>query len=114
MGFMTLTVVGSTSGIVIRWPQAGHWICVPARVASASSSCLQLGHTNVTSIRASRLELNPPEYRTSPSGILAKSSLIGFLQLFDSRGNRRDGGRALFDRGDKPTLLLRVACADYN
>src|SRR5213594_2226262 len=57
MGFITLTVVGSGSGMVILCAQAGHWICVPARELSASSSCLQFGQTNIRSIITSLLGL---------------------------------------------------------
>src|SRR6266481_5523649 len=57
MGLLTLTVEGSGCGMAILWEQAGHWICVPAREASASSSCLQFGQTNITSIITSLLGL---------------------------------------------------------
>src|SRR6266487_3404869 len=57
IGLITFTVVGSGSGMAILWEQAGHWICVPAREASASSSCLQFGQTNITSIVTSLLGL---------------------------------------------------------
>src|SRR6266516_3040064 len=57
IGLITLTVVGSGCGMEILWEQEGHWICVPAREASASSSCLQFGQTNITSIITSLLGL---------------------------------------------------------
>src|ERR1044071_3619769 len=114
MGLTTLTVAGSGSGMVMEWAQAGHWILVPARLESASSSCLQLGQTNVTSIKASRLELNLPEPRASPPGILAKILLVRLLQLFDARVNRRIGAGPLSHRGEDLPRLLWIAGADQH
>src|SRR5438128_112317 len=100
--------------MVIERPQAGHWILVRASEASASSSCLQLGQTKVTSIRTPGLELNLPENRASPARIPAKSSLIRPFELFDSREDRGVGGGALLDRCEKRAGLLRVAGADQH
>jgi hypothetical protein len=46
--------------------QLGQWICDPARVESAASSCLQFGQMNTTSILALQLKLEFDEKLQGP------------------------------------------------
>src|SRR5947199_4649670 len=108
MGFITLTVVGSACGMAILWEQEGHWICVPAREASASSSCLQFGQTNITSIITSQLGLTGEKNKSLPRRILAKSLLIGSFELFDARINGRIGRRPLLNQSEQSTRFLGI------